>query len=128
MKQEPDPKGMKVNGRYFDTGAYRDIDDNKPDYEGFMSPIVIKVYGEYMAKHRKQSDGKLRDSDNWQKGMPKDTFMKSGWRHFFDWWLEHRGFKSRDGIDDALCGTIFNAMGYLYEIHKTDSLNKGTEK
>jgi hypothetical protein len=114
---------MKVNGRYFETGAYRDVDENKPDYEGFISPIVIKVYGEYMTKHRKQSDGKLRDSDNWQKGMPKDTFMKSGFRHFMDWWLEHRGYESREGIDDALCGLMFNVMGYLYELHKTDSLN-----
>jgi len=44
--------------------------------------------------------------------------MKSLLRHVMDLWLEHRGYKSRDGIEDALCGIIFNSMGYLYEIVK----------
>lgn len=39
--------------------------------------------------------------------------MKSGWRHFMDWWMEHRGFPSREGIEDAICALIFNASGYL---------------
>jgi hypothetical protein len=104
--------------RQFKTGATRDTDKNKPDYEGFISPLVVKRYGEYMNKHRLQPDGKLRDSDNWQKGIPKDAYIKSGWRHFFDWWLEHRGFESRDGVEEALCGLIFNANGYLHELLK----------
>ena len=57
--------------RNFDTGATRDNDDEKMDYEGFLSPIVLKEFGRYMHKHRKQTDGKFRESDNWQKGMPK---------------------------------------------------------
>jgi hypothetical protein len=44
------------------------------------------------------------------------AYIKSGWRHFFDWWKEHRGIASRDGIEEALCALMFNAMGYLYEI------------
>ena len=102
--------------RKFKTGATRDTDENKLDYEGFISPLVLKRYAEYMNHHRIQSDGTLRSSDNWQKGMPKEEFVKSGFRHFMDWWLEHRGEKSREGIENALCGVIFNAMGYLYEI------------
>ncbi len=104
--------------RKFITGATRDNDDTKNDYEGFFSPLVIKAYGDYMTKHRKQADGKLRASDNWQKGMPKDSYIKSAWRHFLDWWLEHRGLPSRDGLIDVLCALMFNVMGYLHETLK----------
>lgn len=101
--------------RVFSSGATRDDDKDKYDYEGFLSPIVLEYYGEYMHKHRKQADGKLRPSDNWQKGISKEVYMKSLWRHFMDLWKEHRGHKSREGIQDALCAIMFNTMGYLYE-------------
>lgn len=104
--------------RKFETGATRDTDVGKPDYEGFLSPIVIKRFGEYMSKHRVQSDGSLRNSDNWQKGIPKDQYIKSLFRHFEDMWLEHRGFKSQDGLEEAICAIMFNTMGYLHETLK----------
>ena len=100
--------------RTFDTGATRDSDDGKLDYEGFLSPLVLQRYGEYMHRHRIQADGEMRDSDNWQKGIPKDAYMKSAWRHMLDWWMEHRGYPSREGLEDAICALIFNAMGYLH--------------
>jgi len=106
--------------RKFPTGATRDDEDTKLDYEGFLNPIVLKAYAEYMHKHRKQTDGKMRESDNWQKGIPKTAYMKSLWRHLMDMWLEHRGYESRDGIKDALCGIIFNAMGYFFELLKEE--------
>jgi len=105
--------------RQFNTGATRDSEEGKFDYEGFYNPLVVKRFGQYMDKHRKQADGKLRDSDNWQKGIPKDAYIKSAWRHFMDWWMEHRGYKSRDGLEDALCALLFNVQGYLFEILKT---------
>jgi hypothetical protein len=108
--------------RKFNTGATRDTDIGKYDYEGFYSPLVIKRFGQYMDKHRKQADGKLRDSDNWQRGIPKDAYIKSAWRHFLDWWMEHRGYKSREGIEDALCALLFNVQGYLFEILKEKEL------
>jgi hypothetical protein len=106
--------------RKFTTGATRDEDTTKPDYEGFLSPIVIKRFGEYMNKHRIQADGKVRDSDNWQRGIPKDAYIKSLLRHIMDLWLEHRGYKSREGVEDALCAIMFNSMGYLHEVLKYD--------
>ncbi len=111
--------------RNFKSGATRDDNKNKPDYEGFLSPLVIEAYGNYMHKHRKQADGKLRDSDNWQKGMPKNAYIKSAWRHFMDIWKEHRGYKSREGLEDALMALLFNIMGYAYEILKEE---KGKKK
>jgi len=106
------------NIRKFSTGATRDTDENKNDYEGFLSPLVIEAFGNYMTRHRKQSDGELRASDNWQKGIPKEQYIKSAWRHFLDWWKEHRGDKSREGIENALCGLMFNIMGYYHEYLK----------
>lgn len=106
--------------REFKTGAIRNDDSQALDYEGFLSPLVIKRYAEYMHKHRFTADGSTRASDNWQKGMPLDSFMKSGFRHFMDWWMEHRNHPSREGLEDALCGLMFNAMGYLHETLKED--------
>ena len=55
--------------RTFDSGATRDDDKEKIDPEGFLSVPALEAYFAYMHKHRKQADGSLRASDNWQKGM-----------------------------------------------------------
>lgn len=113
--------------RKFLSGATRDTDTDKLDPEGFFSPIVLKRYMEYMHQHRKMADGSTRDSDNWQRGIPIDAYMKSLWRHLFDVWCVHRGVNPDTCLDevatqeDALCGVIFNAMGYLYELLKEQS-------
>jgi len=104
--------------RVFKTGATRDTDKDKFDYDGFLSPIVIQRYGEYMHKHRLQSNGEMRDADNWQQGIPKDVYMSSAWRHFMDLWLEDRGYKSREGLEEALMALLFNIMGYAHEVLK----------
>jgi len=101
--------------REFDTGANRNDDTDKLDFEGFIDPKVLIRFAAYMHKHRRLEDGTLRDSDNWQKGIPKEAYIKSGLRHVMDWWMEHRGNTSREGLQDALCAVIFNAMGYLRE-------------
>lgn len=101
--------------RYYDSGATRDIDEDKLDFEGFLSPRVIERYAQYMHEHRVQTDGALRDSDNWQRGIPKNDYMKSAWRHFFAWWSGHRGVRDPQALEDDLCALIFNAMGYLHE-------------
>ena|SRR3972149_6777556 len=106
--------------REFASGATRDDDKDKIDYEGFLSPLVLERYAQYLNKHRVQADGKLRDSDNWQKGIPLSTYMKSGWRHFMEWWKIHRGRIFTDDVEDAICGLLFNAMGYLHEYLKQE--------
>src|SRR5262249_20215749 len=58
--------------RIFKTGATRDTDTGKLDYEGFLSPLVLKRYAEYMHQHRVMKDGAMRASDNWQRGIPLD--------------------------------------------------------
>jgi hypothetical protein len=83
-----------------------------------------------MTKHRVQPDGSIRDSDNWQKGMPKETYVKGLWRHFLHAWTRHRGFPVRDKlaaptIEEDLCAIIFNAHGLLHELVK-ERLARGT--
>jgi len=111
--------------RTFDSGATRDTDIGKWDYEGFLSPLVLKRYAEYMHKCRIQSDGKLRESDNWQKGIPVKQYMKSKWRHFMDTWCFYR--RSMDFyevadygelLEESLCAELFNSMGFLHEVLK----------
>lgn len=105
--------------RHFDTGATRDADTDKYDYEGFLSPLVLERYAKYMHEHRIQSDGSLRASDNWQKGIPLDAYMKSGWRHFMEWWTAHRNDAVfNDETEDILCALLFNVQGYLHEMRK----------
>ena len=106
--------------RKFDTGATRDQDTTKLDYEGFLSPLALTRFAAYMHEHRVQSDGTLRGSDNWQKGIPLESYMKSMWRHLITVWGHHREVPTADceSQEDALCGVIFNAQGYLHEIMK----------
>ena len=107
--------------RTFDTGATRSNETGRYDPEGFLSPIVIERYCEYMAKHRHQADGSVRDSDNWQKGIPLAVYMKGMWRHFLHLWTRHRGFAvsdplaAADQVDD-LCALLFNVQGMMFEL------------
>ena len=107
--------------RTFETGATRDQDTEKYDYEGFLCPLVLREFARYMHQHRRQADGNLRASDNWQQGIPADAYMKSLWRHFHDLWMLHRGHQPTDDqgnpvkLRDALCAILFNTSGYLHE-------------
>ena len=115
--------------RQFDTGATRDTDTDKYDYEGFLSPIVLRRYAAYMHENRVQADGQVRDSDNWQKGIPKAAYMKSMWRHFMGVWNDHRTnhIISREAQQDSLCALMFNVMGYLYEELKEEYLDDAVD-
>lgn len=113
--------------REFGTGATRNTAEEKPDYEGYLNPLVIEAFGKYMLKHQKQTDGSMRGSDNWQNLFGEkhfDVCIKSLWRHFLDLWREHRGYKSREGLDNALNGILFNTMAYYYKILRDREENK----
>lgn len=109
--------------RTFETGANRSPDAHRDDPEGFLSPLVIDRYNQYMTKNRKLPDGSVRDSDNWQKGIPLTAYMKGAWRHFLHWWTRHRNHPVLDpgaaaDIEEDLCALMFNVMGYLHETVK----------
>ena len=101
--------------RKFETGATREDDTEKLDFDGFLDPVVIFRYANYLHKHRKQADGKMRDSDSWKKGMSTDVYMKSMWRHFMDVWYFHYHPDTQEQLEEALCALMFNVMGYLFE-------------
>lgn len=101
--------------RTFDTGATRDTDENKLDFEGFLSPLVLEAFAKYMHGKRKMPDGSMRDSDNWQKGIPTDAYMKSMFRHFFAVWKSHRAGKVSE---EDLLALLFNVQGYAHETLK----------
>lgn len=107
--------------RVFDTGATRDSNDDKLEYEGFESALVTKRYAEYMHAHRKQADGNLRAPDNWQKGIPKAAYVQSLVRHIQDVKLHWDGAADEavDGdLESVLCAVLFNTKGLLFELIK----------
>lgn len=100
--------------RVFDTGATRDVNMDKPDYKGFISPLAMERFAQYMHKHRKQADGSMRASDNWKKGIPQDAYMESLVRHVFEVWrLWEQGDKEQ--AEELMCAVLFNAQGFLHE-------------
>lgn len=116
--------------RTFETGATRDGDTGKLDYEGFLSPAVLRRYAEFMHKHRIQPDGNLRAADNWQKGIPEEAYMKSLWRHFMDIWSMWRAEDGHVGSqlwEEALCAALFNVSGLLFESLRDHPIPVGQE-
>lgn len=116
--------------RHFESGATRNVDTGKFDFEGFLNPEALHAFGEYMQSHRLQKDGSVRDSDNWQKGIPFATYIKSLLRHTFDLWRVHRGYVAinpdtgQPHTERELCSAItFNAMGYLKEVVDPSPIN-----
>lgn len=108
--------------RKFSSGATRNNDGNSLDFEGFLSPDVLIRYAQYMHRHRKQADGKLRDSDNWQKGIPVQQYIKSKCRHLIETWrLWRKQYHTpviMGELEESLCAELFNTMGMLHEILK----------
>ena len=120
--------------RTFPTGATRNVDENKGDPEGFLSPLFIEGYSAYMQAHRQQADGSVRASDNWQKGIPLDAYRKSLMRHAFTAWALWRGWEVKPeqvGAElvvptllDALYALAFNVMGMVHELKKAEAVRQ----
>ena len=119
---------MDHDMRVFESGATRNVDTGKPRYAGFLSPEVLQEFGRYMLRHQTQADGTTREPDNWKKGIPIDAYMESLLRHVIDIWQIHANNKGEDfaptadvsALKEALSATMFNTMGYLYEILKSE--------
>jgi hypothetical protein len=113
----------QVNIRQFESGATRSPLNDKLQYSGFISPIVLKRYAEYMHRHRLQSDGELRDADNWQKGIPDDSAFDSMLRHVMDIWFYSRDFGAEATEEklESLCAIIFNASVLIYNQEKKNA-------
>jgi hypothetical protein len=104
------------------TGATRDTTDGKVEPFGFLSALALLRYSEYMHRHRTQKDGTVRDSDNWQKGMPQSWYYNSLGRHILELELLRRELpgtvypgETPHSIDDTLCSILFNVQALLHE-------------
>ena len=109
--------------RKFDTGATRDTSDGKLEPWGFGSALVEKAFAEYMHENRLQSDGSLRDSNNWTKGIPLNVYYHSLSRHILDLRLLYEEFPEEATTNDkieALCGVRFNVNGMMYELLRAE--------
>ena len=102
----------------FSTGAYRDSDKDKIDFEGHLSPLALDVLGRYMHKHRFLRDGSVRASDDWQLGFDDASFVKPGMRHFMAVWRIMRGWPAEESLEDAFGGWLFNANGLAHQLEK----------
>jgi len=98
------------------TGATRSPLGDKPEYAGYLSPTALKAFGEYMLKHQIQEDGSRRDSRNWQKGIPMESYMQSMFRHFMGVWGKYEA--GQDADVEELCALFFNVQGMLHETLK----------
>jgi hypothetical protein len=123
LKCAIEAENVENSVRKFESGATRDTDKEKLNYIKALCPLVLQRYLQYLNKHRLQSDGSLRDFDNWKKGINKQAYLESMARHLLAVWLLHENYSAHDNhgpvtIEDSLCGVIFNAMGFLHEILK----------
>jgi hypothetical protein len=109
---EPEPASARTE---FATGAFRDGDADKIDFEAHISPLSLELVARYMHKHRILPDGSRRAGDNWQKGIPEESFRKSLIRHVMDLWKLWRGWPAREPEEDAIGGALFNLLGLAHE-------------
>ena len=107
-----------VTLRTFETGATRSPLGDKLEYKGYLNPMVLKRYAEYMKKHQTQSDGGQRAADNWQKGIALASLYDSKIRHDMDIWLYSEGYSGEmtEDIEESLCASIFNSMAILKQV------------
>ena len=109
--------------RKFDTGATRS-GGNKPEYAGYLSPRVIEAFGRYMFEHQAQPDGTVRESRNWQKGIPQESYVQSMFRHFMEVWTIYERTRGdvvvaaqyEQELLTALMAMFFNVQGMAHEL------------
>jgi hypothetical protein len=109
--------------RRFHTGATRDTDEGKLEPWGFTSGLVEKKFSEYMHEHREQSDGSMRESSDWKKGIPPEVYWHSLSRHVLDLrllWEQYPEEAVSKDIIDVLCAVKFNVDGLLHELLRAE--------
>jgi len=117
--EHPCTKEDDGNMRTFESGATRDTGEGKLNFAGFLSLPALTQYAKYMNMNRLQSDGKIRAADNWKAGFPIESYVESAFRHYLDWLKYHQSDNRTPEMNNegvaAVCGLVFNAMGFLHE-------------
>lgn len=124
---EIDPQGRtdvtkKEAMTAMESGATRSSSEGKPDYRGYISPLALRMFGEYMLRHQTQADGKQRSSDNWKKGMPLERYIESLMRHnvaFHEVWDRYVAGGLQPGdvavLEEEMAAMYFNVQGWMHE-------------
>ena len=86
--------------RKFKTGATRNSSDGKFQYSKFINPLNEYSFAKYMHEKRELSDGTVREGDNWQNGIDKESLFDSLTRHIKELELLHLGFFVYHVTDD----------------------------
>ena|SRR5450631_3414633 len=113
--------------RTFATGATRSPLADKLEYDGYLNPLVLKRFAEYMRKHQTQSNGERRASDNWQLNIPMASLHDSKKRHDHDVWLHIKGYpeEATESMEESLCAAIFGNMAMLKQVMEQSGRGTG---
>lgn len=111
MASDIEQKSLKIDKKFttkdsgqreeFDSGARRDIQDDKPRYD-LIPPEPLKRLGFLY-----QRGAKKYGEHNWSKGMPCSRYLSSAMRH-----LEQA--RSGDKEEDHLAAVIWNVMAIIH--------------
>jgi hypothetical protein len=108
--------------RTFATGATRSPAEHKPRFGAYLSPLVLRAFGEFMLAHNEKRG---RAGDNWKLGFPVNESFESLQRHNLDLFLLMDGFTPIDRDDghevtkiEALMKIIANAQFMAHELLK----------
>lgn len=106
--------------RKFKGGATRGNADGKINY-AHSSALAERVWCEYMHQHRIQEDGKLREPDNYKKGMDVESYRTglAGHNKDIELLLEgHKVFEKGKEVTpfDAIMASKFNLQGLIIEL------------
>lgn len=103
VRQEQQKYLTKDSGKRedFETGARRDVQDDKPLYECIPVFALERVALLYTRGAKKYG------LDNWKKGIPFMRMMASLLRHAFQ-------FVQGDASEDHLAAVCWNALGIMY--------------
>ncbi len=85
----------------FDTGAVREIDEDKGRFDLIPSYPMERLAKHYAAGAKKYADR------NWEKGLPLHTFLDSGLRHFFQ-------LLDGEPSEDHAAAVMWNIAGFLW--------------
>lgn len=114
------PSILRQTSQVFETGAMRDLSEDKLDFEGCLTPELLTAYAEFKRITRRMADGTMRDDKNWKKGMPIGGYMKSLWRHMVALHAAYLSDAMQDeyegeGEFEAAMAMMFNIQGFVFE-------------
>lgn len=94
---------------HFESGAIRDSQEGKEEYQEAISDLTLRRYALYML-----SQAKKYGKGNWKKGISSESYSNSLDRH-----LNKYRIKKNWGIDiepgvDHLSAALFNLQGLIH--------------